>query len=80
MYACQDETTSLLNPGEGTNSQPVIGTLVQSLTLDHDPEGAWSTHTKPPHTRVNSHHFWSTHPIYEIKKDYSEGGLWYKYI
>ena len=29
---------------------------------------------------VNSHHFWSTHPIYEIKKDYSEGGLWYKYI
>ena len=39
--------------------------------------GAWSTHTKPSHTRVNSPHFWSTHPIYEIKKDYSEGGLWY---
>jgi len=40
--------------------------------------GAWSTHTKPSHTRVNSPHFWSTHPIYEIKKDYSEGAcLWY---
>jgi len=39
--------------------------------------GAWSTHTKPSHTRVISHHFWSTHTIYEIKKDYSEGGLWY---
>ena len=39
--------------------------------------GAWSTHTKPSHTRVNSPHFWSTHPIYEIKKDYSEGDLWY---
>jgi len=38
-------------------------------------KGAWSTHTKPSHTRVNSPHFWSTHPIYEIKKDYSEGGL-----
>ena len=35
--------------------------------------GYWSTHTKPSHTRVNSPHFWSTHPIYEIKKDYSEG-------
>jgi len=23
--------------------------------------GAWSTHTKPSHTRVISHHFWSTH-------------------
>ena len=39
--------------------------------------GYWSTHTKPSHTRVISHHFWSTHTIYEIKKDYSEGGLWY---
>jgi len=40
--------------------------------------GYWSTHTKPSHTRVNSPHFWSTHPIYKIKKDYSEGvGLWY---
>ena len=37
--------------------------------------GAWSTHTKSSHTRVNSPHFWSTHPIYEIKKDYSEGKL-----
>ena len=35
----------------------------------------WSTHTKPSHTRVNSPHFWSTHPIYEIKKDYSDGGM-----
>ena len=29
-------TTSLLDPGEGTNSQPVISTC--SLTLGHDPE------------------------------------------
>jgi len=36
-----------------------------------------ATHTKPSHTRVSSPHFWSTHPIYEIKKDYSEGGLRY---
>ena len=35
--------------------------------------GAWSTHTKPSHTRVNSPHFLSTDPIYEIKKDNSEG-------
>jgi len=27
--------------------------------------GAWSSHTKPTHTRVKSPHFWSTHPIYE---------------
>ena len=37
--------------------------------------GYWSTHTKPSHTRVSSPHFYSTHPIYEIKKDYSKGGL-----
>jgi len=36
-----------------------------------------SGHTKPTHTWVKSPHFWSSHPIYEIKKDYSEGGFGY---
>ena len=45
-------------------------------TLVPTSNGYWSTHTKPSHTRVNSPHFWSTHPIYEIKKDYSEGELY----
>ena len=39
--------------------------------------GTWSSHTKPTHTRVKSPQFWSTHPICEIKKDYSDGGLVY---
>jgi len=43
------------------------------MILYSEEEGYWSTHTKPSHTRVNSPHFWSTHPIYEINKDYSEG-------
>jgi len=28
---------------------------------------------------VKSPHFWSSHSIYEINKDYSDGGLGYKY-
>jgi len=41
--------------------------------------GYRSSHTKPTHTWVKSPHFWSSHPMYEIKKDYSEqgGGLEY---
>jgi len=54
-----------------------VGEKQPDITCTSDPMGYWSTHTKPSHTRVNSTHFWSTHPIYEIKKEYSEGGLWY---
>jgi len=39
--------------------------------------GDRSSLTKPTHTWVKSPHVWSRHPIYEIKKDYSEGDLAY---
>ena len=47
---------------------------VRKYSATHGAMGAWSSHTKPTHTWVKSPHLF---PLYEIKKDYSEGGLGY---